>query len=84
MTAEIAMQVGRAVAYISKQKIEYRHKILIGKDTRVSGYMIETALAAGICSMGVDVMFIGPIPTPGLAFLTGSERTRWDSYFSFT
>ncbi|MFM7734539.1 MAG: phosphoglucosamine mutase, partial [Alphaproteobacteria bacterium] len=51
-----------------------RHKILIGKDTRVSGYMLETAMASGICSMGVDVLLVGPMPTPGIAFLTRSLR----------
>lgn len=52
----------------------YRHKILIGKDTRLSGYMLETALASGICSMGVDVLLVGPLPTPGVAYLTRSMR----------
>jgi len=52
----------------------HRHKVLIGKDTRLSGYMLETALASGICSMGVDVLLVGPLPTPGVAFLTRSMR----------
>lgn len=52
----------------------HRHKILIGKDTRVSGYMLETALASGICSMGADVLLVGPLPTPGVAYLTRSMR----------
>lgn len=52
----------------------HRHKILIGKDTRVSGYMLETALASGICSMGADVQLVGPLPTPGVAYLTRSMR----------
>lgn len=52
----------------------YRHKILIGKDTRLSGYMLETALASGICSMGADVLLVGPLPTPGVAYLTRSMR----------
>ena len=73
MTSEIAMQLGRAVAHIFKDK-DRRHKILIGKDTRVSGYMLETALASGICSMGVDVLLVGPMPTPGIAFLTTDMR----------
>ena len=73
MTTEIAMQLGRAIAHIFKDK-ERRHKILIGKDTRLSGYMLETALASGICSMGVDVLLVGPIPTPGIAFLTTDMR----------
>src|SRR2546426_2003275 len=53
---------------------EHRYKILIGKDTRLSGYMLETALASGICSMGGDVWLVGPLPTPGIAFLTRSMR----------
>jgi len=73
MTVEVAMQIGRAVAYICKHR-EYRHKILIGKDTRLSCYMLEHALAAGICSMGVDVFFVGPVPTPGIAFITKDMR----------
>jgi len=71
MTAEIALQVGRAVAYLFKRK-GHRAKIVIGKDTRVSGYMIESALASGICSMGADVLLLGPLPTPGIAFITRS------------
>ena len=53
---------------------EHRYKILIGKDTRLSGYMLETALASGICSMGADVQLVGPLPTPAVAFLTRSMR----------
>jgi len=73
MTTEIAMQVGRAIAFIVKTR-KGRHRIVIGKDTRQSGYMIENALAAGICSMGVDVLLVGPLPTPGIAFITTSMR----------
>ncbi|MBI5874604.1 MAG: phosphoglucosamine mutase [Deltaproteobacteria bacterium] len=73
MTAEIAMQLGRAIAYLFKKEPR-RHKIVIGKDTRLSGYMLETAMASGICSMGVDVMLVGPLPTPGIAFITSSMR----------
>lgn len=73
ITAETALQIGRATAYICKEK-EYRHKIVIGKDTRLSGYMLESALVSGICSMGVDVLLIGPLPTPGIAFITRSMR----------
>ena len=76
MTIEIAMQIGRAIAFIVKDigKGQHRHRIVIGKDTRVSGYMIENSLAAGICSMGVDVLLVGPMPTPGIAFITTSMR----------
>ncbi len=73
MTTETAMQLGRAAAYIFKDG-NRRHRIVIGKDTRLSGYMIENALAAGICSMGVDVLLVGPLPTPGIAFITASMR----------
>lgn len=73
MTAEVAMQLGRAIAYVFKKEPR-RHKIVIGKDTRLSGYMLETAMASGICSMGVDVMLVGPLPTPGIAFITSSMR----------
>jgi phosphoglucosamine mutase len=73
MTSEIAMQIGRAIAYQVKNK-KHGHRIVIGKDTRLSGYMIENALAAGVCSMGVDVLLVGPLPTPGIAFITTSMR----------
>ena len=74
MTAEIALRVGRAIAYLVKKRENQRHRILIGKDTRLSGYMIESALTAGICSMGTDILLVGPLPTPGIAFLTVSMR----------
>jgi phosphoglucosamine mutase len=73
MTTEMAMQVGRGTAFIFKNK-KKRHRIVIGKDTRLSGYMIENALVAGICSMGVDVLLVGPLPTPGIAYITTSMR----------
>ncbi len=73
MTTEVAMQLGRAVAYLFKGS-DKRRRIIIGKDTRLSCYMIENALAAGICSMGVDVQLVGPLPTPGIAFITSSMR----------
>ncbi|MBW7957153.1 MAG: phosphoglucosamine mutase [Deltaproteobacteria bacterium] len=73
MTAEMALQLGRAIAYIFKQEAR-RHRIVVGKDTRLSGYMLEGAMMAGICSMGVDALMVGPLPTPGIAFLTSSMR----------
>jgi len=73
MTVEVATQLGRAIAFVFKQE-KRRHRIVIGKDTRLSGYMIESAMVAGICSMGVDVMLVGPLPTPGIAFITSSMR----------
>ena len=73
MTTEIAMQIGRGIAFQVKSK-QHRNRVVIGKDTRLSGYMLENALAAGICSMGVDVMLLGPLPTPAIAFITASMR----------
>ncbi|MBU0480443.1 MAG: phosphoglucosamine mutase [Proteobacteria bacterium] len=73
MTTEIAMQVGRGIAFLVKD-MKHGHRIVIGKDTRLSGYMIENALASGICSMGVDVLLVGPLPTPGIAFITTGMR----------
>jgi phosphoglucosamine mutase len=74
MTAEMALEIGRATAYVCKKHPKRRHTIVIGKDTRISGYMLESALTAGICSMGVDVLLIGPLSTPGIAFITRSMR----------
>jgi len=73
MTSETVLRLGRAVAHVFKRG-KRRHKIIIGKDTRLSGYMLESALTSGICSMGVDVLLVGPLPTPGIAFLTRSMR----------
>jgi phosphoglucosamine mutase len=73
MTSETAMQLGRAAAHLFMRRAG-RHQIVIGKDTRVSGYMLESALTSGICSMGVDVLLVGPMPTPAVAFLTRSLR----------
>ncbi len=74
MTTETALRVGRAAGYIF-QRDNRRHRILIGKDTRLSGYMLESALVAGLCSMGVDVILVGPLPTPGVAYILRSLRT---------
>src|SRR6476659_9855572 len=73
MTAEVALRLGQAVAQ------RFRHpsrpgRIVIGKDTRLSGYMLESAMQAGIVSAGADVMLVGPLPTPGIAFITWSMR----------
>lgn len=73
MTIETALRLGRAVARLYHRP-GHRGRIIIGKDTRLSGYMFEQAMAAGICSMGADVMLCGPLPTPGIAFLTSSMR----------
>jgi phosphoglucosamine mutase len=79
VTAETALRLGRAVAHVfknlpSRDRQFSRHKIVLGKDTRLSGYMLENALSSGILSMGVDVVFIGPLPTPGVAYVTRSLR----------
>ena len=73
MTGEMAKQIGRATAYLFRNT-KGRHRIVLGKDTRLSGYMLETALASGICSMGADVLLVGPLPTPGIAFITVDMR----------
>src|SRR3979409_1993892 len=76
-TAETALKLGRAAAHVFKSfetqaRGRGRHKIVLGKDTRLSGYMLENAISSGILSMGVDVLFIGPLPTPGRAYVTRS------------
>jgi phosphoglucosamine mutase len=73
MTAEVALQLGRALAHVIKYG-PGRPRIVVGKDTRLSGYLLEYAITAGICSMGVDVLLLGPMPTPGIAFITHSMR----------
>ncbi len=73
MTAEIALKVGMAAGHMFTRG-EHRHRVVIGKDTRLSGYMLEPALAAGFVAMGMDVVFVGPIPTPAVAMLTRSLR----------
>ncbi|MBI4027151.1 MAG: phosphoglucosamine mutase [Verrucomicrobia bacterium] len=78
VTAETALKLGRAAAHWFKTSGDSRgrgrHRIIIGKDTRLSGYMLENAMVAGITSMGVDVMVVGPLPTPGVAYMTRSLR----------
>jgi phosphoglucosamine mutase len=87
MTGEVAMAAGRAIARVLTSRPKAAHpleidhfkpirkpRIVLGKDTRISGYMLEQAIASGICSMGADVMLIGPLPTPGVAFVTQNMR----------
>jgi len=79
VTAETALKLGRAAAHVfknleSQPRGRGKHKIVLGKDTRLSGYMLENAISSGILSMGVDVLFIGPLPTPGVAYVTRSLR----------
>jgi len=76
MTIELSMKIGKAIASVFKNNGKKHRKILIGKDTRLSGYMFESAMLAGICSMGVDVLLVGPVPTPAIAFLTTSMRAE--------
>jgi len=79
VTAETALKLGRAAAHVfaelaSSRRRNGRTTIVIGKDTRLSGYMLENALAAGVMSLGADVLLIGPLPTPGVAYITRSLR----------
>jgi phosphoglucosamine mutase len=80
VTAETALKLGRAAAHVFTKLNPREHpsgtrpKIVLGKDTRLSGYMLENALVAGITSLGVDVLVIGPLPTPGVAYITRSLR----------
>ena len=73
MTAEVALRVGMAVG-MSFQRGSHRHRVVLGKDTRLSGYMIENAMVAGFCAAGMDVFLLGPVPTPGVAMLVRSLR----------
>ena len=73
ITAELALKVGQATGLVFRRG-EHRHRVVIGKDTRLSGYMIETALIAGFTSVGMDVLQLGPMPTPAVAMLTRSMR----------
>jgi phosphoglucosamine mutase len=83
VTAETALKLGRAAAHVFKNASrgssrngtgDRRHQIIIGKDTRLSGYMLENAIVAGVTSMGMDVLLVGPLPTPGVAYMTRSLR----------
>src|SRR6201988_311851 len=73
MTPEVAMKVGMAAGRLFTRG-EHRHRVVIGKDTRLSGYMIESALVSGFTSVGMDVFQFGPLPTPAVAMLTRSLR----------
>lgn len=73
MTSEVALKIGMAAGHIFRNG-EHRHRVVIGKDTRLSGYMIETALVSGFTAVGMDVFQLGPVPTPGVAMLTRSMR----------
>src|SRR5690554_4542895 len=73
MTAETALRVGMAAGRVFRRG-DSRHRVVIGKDTRLSGYMVEPALTAGFTSVGMDVILVGPLPTPAIALLTRSLR----------
>ncbi|MGB6568766.1 MAG: phosphoglucosamine mutase, partial [Xanthobacteraceae bacterium] len=73
ITPELALKVGQSAGLVFRRG-EHRHRVVIGKDTRLSGYMIETALVAGFTSVGMDVLLLGPMPTPAVAMLTRSMR----------
>jgi phosphoglucosamine mutase len=72
ITAEVALRVGKAVARVMRTSGTNRNRVLVGKDTRISGYMLETALTSGLVSMGMDVLLVGPLPTPAVAHLIKS------------
>jgi phosphoglucosamine mutase len=74
MKPESVLRIGMAAATVLRKEQHGRNMVLIGKDTRLSGYMIESALTSGICSMGMNVTLVGPLPTPGIAFLTRTLR----------
>ena len=74
ITPELALKAGQAAGIVFRNG-DHRHRVLIGKDTRLSGYMIETALVAGFTSVGMDVLLTGPMPTPAVAMLTKSMRS---------
>ena len=74
MTAEFALRLGRAAGYVLTRHLSHSPHILIGKDTRLSGYMLESALCAGLTAQGMHVLLVGPVPTPAVAYLTRSLR----------
>src|SRR5437660_12724002 len=75
ITPELALRVGQAAGLVF-QRGEHRHRVVVGKDTRLSGYMIENALVAGFTSVGMDVMLLGPMPTPAVAMLARPLRAE--------
>ena len=75
MTAEMALKLGAAAGrFFRRDGAASGHRVVIGKDTRLSGYMLENALTAGLCSTGMNVLLLGPVPTPAVGFLTRSMR----------
>lgn len=74
ITAEVALSAGRAVANVLRSEGQHRNRVIVGKDTRISGYMLETALTSGLVSCGMEVFLVGPLPTPAVAHLTRTMR----------
>ena len=74
MTAEMALKLGAAAGRYFRSDGSTAHRVVIGKDTRLSGYMLENALTAGLTSTGMNVLLLGPVPTPAVGFLTRSMR----------
>ena len=74
MTAEMALRIGAAVGRYFEREAKGVHRVVIGKDTRLSGYMFESALTAGLTSTGMNVLLLGPVPTPAVGLLTRSMR----------
>ena len=72
ITPDVALMAGKSIAKVLGGERDVQHKVVIGKDTRISGYMLETALTSGLVSLGMDVLLVGPLPTPGVAHLTKS------------
>lgn len=76
MTPEVAFRIGAALTYQAGLRVNHEPRIVVGKDTRLSGYLFETAVASGICAMGGEVLLSGPLPTPAIAHLTTSMRAE--------
>jgi phosphoglucosamine mutase len=74
MTAEFALKLGRTAGHVLTRHLSHKPRVLIGKDTRLSGYMLESALCAGLTAQGMNVLLVGPVPTPAVAYLTRSLR----------
>ena len=76
ITSEVALKAGQAISRVLKSKGANHNRVVIGKDTRISGYMLETALTSGLVASGMDVFLVGPMPTPAVAHLTKSRAVE--------
>ena len=76
MRPEVAFRIGAAIAYQAGKRVAHVPRVVVGKDTRLSGYLFETAVASGICALGGEVLLSGPLPTPAIAHLTTSMRAE--------